>query len=292
MRILENKLFPSTEYSNNHRICQRTINFKMQLFKISLFFLLACSFSCGVKLVKSDTQPISHAIFDDLLQQYVSPEGSVNYKGFIRDSTQFNNYLALLKDNPPNKKNWSKDEQLAYWINVYNAFTVKLIIDHYPVKSIKDIKSGIGFVNSVWDIKFIKIGGMEYDLNNIEHGIIRKQFDEPRIHFAVNCASYSCPRLRNEAYVAEKLDAQLDDQTRLFLNDIRKNQISSSEKIKISSIFKWYSTDFTNKGIFSRLFGGSGRAKKLIDFINPYVKMDISRDAEVAFLEYKWNLNE
>ena len=263
----------------------------MKLLQISLFFLATTFFSCSVKMTKSDSKPISHTIFDNLLQKYVSLEGNVNYKGFIQDSVQFKKYLALLEANPPND-NWTKEEQLAYWINAYNAFTVKLVIDHYPVKSIKDIKSGLAFVNSVWDIQFIKIGEEQYDLNNIEHSIIRKQFDEPRIHFAVNCASYSCPRLRNEAYTAEKLDVQLADQTSLFLNDPRKNQISNPDKIQLSSIFKWYSTDFTKKGIFSRLFGGSARSKKLIDFINPYVKTEIKRTAEVEFLEYNWNLNE
>lgn len=236
--------------------------------------------------------PVSHAVFDSLLQKHVTPEGTVNYKGFIQDSVQFNEYLTLLKNNHPNKKNWSREEQLAYWINAYNAFTVQLIVDNYPVKSIKDIKSGIGFVNSVWDIKFIKIEGQEYDLNNIEHSIIRKEFNEPRIHFAVNCASYSCPRLRNEAFTAERLEEQLDDQARLFFNDKRKNKIISKNKIILSSILKWYSTDFTNKGLFSRIFGGKGRTQKLINFVNPYVDIDINKDAEIEFMDYRWDLNE
>jgi len=199
--------------------------------------------------------------------------------------------LELLKNNHPND-NWPEKEQLAYWINAYNAFTVKLILDHYPVKSIKDIKDGIPFINSVWDIKFINIAGKEYDLNNIEHDIIRKKFKEPRIHFAVNCASYSCPRLRNEAFIAERLEEQLEEQTRLFFNDKRKNNIISKDKIVISSILKWYSTDFTNKGFFSRLFGGKGRKKNLIKFVNPYVDIDINSNATLEFMTYRWDLNE
>ena len=124
----------------------------MQLLKFATLLLLFGLFSCGVGNVQSTSAPISHAAFDSLLHKYVSPEGTVDYKGFIQDSVQFENYLTLLKNNHPNKRNWSKEEQLAYWINAYNAFTIKLILDHYPVKSIKDIKSGIGFVNSVWDI--------------------------------------------------------------------------------------------------------------------------------------------
>ena len=139
---------------------------------------------------------------------------------------------------------------------------------------------------------FFKIEGQEYDLNNIEHSIIRKQFKEPRIHFAVNCASYSCPRLRNEAFTAERLNEQLEDQTRKFFNDTRKNKIISKDKIILSSLLKWYSTDFTNKGIFSRIFGGSGRSQKLIAFVNPYVDIDINKEAEVEFMDYRWDLNE
>lgn len=263
----------------------------MQSLKLTALFLSLALFSCGVGKVNSDSQPISHAIFDSLLQKHVTQAGAVDYEGFIQDSTHLNEYLTLLKNHHPNKKNWSKDEQLAYWINAYNAFTIKLIMNHYPLESIKDIKGGIGFINSVWDIKFFKIEGQEYDLNNIEHDIIREQFDEPRIHFAVNCASYSCPRLRNEAYVANKLDDQLDDQARLFFNDERKNKISSKDKVELSSLLKWYSTDFTDKGIFSRIFGGKGRTKNLIKFVNPYVDTDINENAEIEFMDYSWKLN-
>ena len=222
--------------------------------------------------------PISHQLWDDLLQKHVSPEGWVDYKGFIRDSVIVNQYLENLENSHPNKMHWSKDEQLAYWINAYNAFTVKLIMDHYPLKSIKDIKSGIPFVNSVWDIKFIQIEGTEYDLNNIEHGIIRKQFDEPRIHFAVNCASYSCPVLRGEAYTAEKLNAQLDDQFKRFLLDERRN-ILRPNRLRLSKIFKWYGIDFP-------------KGKKFIDFLRPHTSVNINDEADIEYLDYNWELND
>ncbi len=261
------------------------------LLKFMSLLLLFGLFNCSTSNVSSSSQPISHAGFDSLLQKHVTKEGSVNYEGFIQDKTQFDAYITLLQNNHPNN-NWSKKEQLAYWINAYNAFTVQLILDNYPTKSIKDIKSGIPFINSVWDIKFINIEGKEYDLNNIEHDIIRKKFKEPRIHFAVNCASYSCPRLRNEAFFPERLEEQLEEQTRLFFNDKRKNNIVSKDKIVLSSIMKWYSTDFTNKGFFSRLFGGKARSQNLISFVNPYVDIDISKDAEVKFMHYRWDLNK
>ena len=144
--------------------------------------------SCGSTAQVSDTRPMTHEVWDELTRKHVTESGVVNYKGIIQDSIQFNAYLDLLSSHLPNETNWTREERLAYWINAYNAFTVKLIIDHYPVVSIKDIKKGIPLVNSVWDIQFIEIGGKSYDLNNIEHGILRKEFYEPRIHFAINCA--------------------------------------------------------------------------------------------------------
>lgn len=246
--------------------------------------------SCNKRSISSTAQPISHATFDNLLQKHVTPDGSVNYKGFIADKAQLETYLTLLQNNHPNK-NWSKNEQLAYWINAYNAFTVKLIMDHYPVKSIKDIKSGIPLVNSVWDIKFINIEGQVYDLNNIEHTILRKEFDEPRIHFAINCASYSCPKLHNRAFIAEGIDQQLTERTRDFFADERKNNIGK-DKVVLSSIMKWYSPDFTDKGFFSWVFGGKGRTQNLIKYVNPYVAVDINPKAKIEFMDYSWALNE
>ncbi len=237
------------------------------------------SSACGVKEFSSNSSPIAHTIWDELVKKHVTETGAVDYKGFQRDSVQLNRYLSQLQNNHPNDKNWSKDEQLAYWINAYNAFTVKLVIDHYPVKSIRDIKSGIPFVNSVWDIKFIQIEGRTYDLNNIEHGIIREEFEEPRIHFALNCASISCPRLRTEAFFADRLEEQLTDQTQYFLRNTIKNQISTNDP-KLSKIFSWYRFDF-KKGDNS-----------VLKFINQYSDIKIDSNAKISYLDYDWNLNE
>jgi hypothetical protein len=158
-------------------------------------------------------------------------------------------------------------------------FTVKLVCDHYPVGSIKDIRRGIPFVNSVWDIKFIEIEGIGYDLNNIEHGIIRKEFDEPRIHFALNCASASCPDLRPEAYTAEKLESQLDEQTIAFLSDTTKNRISV-DKLELSRIFFWYKGDFRQ--------GGKG----LQTFIDQHTTKRVDVNAKIDYRPYDWSLND
>lgn len=222
---------------------------------------------------------VSHKQWDELVNKHVSKSGNVNYKGFIQDKDHLDAYLNLLSNNPP-KDTWTKNETLAYWINAYNAFTVKLIVKHYPVKSIKDLGGPIYRVNTSWDIKFIKIGTEELDLNNIEHQKIRGQFNEPRIHFAVNCASVSCPKLLNEAYSANQLDAQLTRQTKLFLSDKTKNDLSNPNQPKLSKLFDWYKGDFTKNGV------------SLSDFINKYSDIKISKSASIGYLEYNWNLNE
>jgi len=226
---------------------------------------------------KSNTPTMKHDNWSVLLKKYVTKTGQVDYKGFVQDSTLFQKYLTTLSQNPPGN-NWSEKEQLAYWINAYNAFTVKLIIDHYPLKSIKNIGDGLPMVNSPWDIKFFKIGKTDFDLNTIEHEILRKKFKEPRIHFAINCASVSCPKLRNEAYTSEVIDTQLEDQAKQFINNPIKNNISETE-LQLSKIFDWFKSDFI-------------KGKTLFDFLQQYTNVKISNDHKVKFMKYDWNLNE
>lgn len=226
--------------------------------------------------ITSLADPPSHEPFTRLLKQHVTKDGKVNYKGFVADSAALSSYLRILSMNPP-ERTWSRAEQMAYWINAYNAFTIQLVIKYYPIKSIKDIGSSIQvpFVNTPWDIKFIQIGKDRLDLNNIEHGILRKRFYDPRIHMALVCASKSCPILLNEAYEPSKLEVQLTRQTKSFLDDLSRNQISGS-KPRISMIFKWYGTDFND----------------VKAFINQYSSVKINERATIEYLEYDWLLNE
>jgi len=242
----------------------------------SASLLAACS---SLNPQTADTSPISHQLWDSLLKQHVNAEGWVDYEGFQKDRDVLKKYLNLLQANGPNDDNWSREEQLAYWINVYNAFTVELILKHYPLESIKDIGSSIQvpFINSPWDIKFIEIGGETLDLNNVEHNILRKHLQEPRIHFAINCASYSCPRLRNEAFTADKLEAQLEEAAHEFINDPKRNTITA-EKAEVSMIFSWFKGDFTKEGT-------------LRDFLNKYSDTTIKQDAKVGHRKYDWSLN-
>lgn len=225
------------------------------------------------------TRPPSHQAWNELLKANVSADGKVNYKGFIKEKAKLESYLKSISEHAPDRSAWSKDEQLAYWINAYNAFTVKLIVDNYPVNSIKDLgpKLKIPLIKDVWHYKFFKIAGQESSLDEIEHSILRKEFEEPRIHFAINCASVSCPPLLNEAFEATTIDAQLDKVAKGFINSSR-NKITP-DAIQISSIFSWFKGDFTKNG-------------SLIDFLNKYSKIKIKADAKVTHLDYDWNLNE
>ena len=210
----------------------------------------------------------THQQFDAFLKAYVSPTGIVNYKGMKSNESKLDDYITTLNSNPL-QQHWSRNKKLAYWINVYNAFTIKLILDNYPVKSITNIANG-----KPWDNKWIKLNGNTYSLNQIENEIIRPQFNEPRIHFAVNCAANSCPKIGNFAYGANTLNRLLEKQTKRFING-KENTISPSE-IKVSKIFEWYSKDFGD----------------LISFLNKYSNTSISKDASVSFAEYDWALNE
>ncbi|MFY0673130.1 MAG: DUF547 domain-containing protein [Bacteroidia bacterium] len=212
-----------------------------------------------------------HSTWDELLQEHVTVEGKVDYKGFEKDKERLNEYLRSLKRENPYGV-WSKNEKLAYWINVYNAFTVKAILDYYPVSSITHIKPKNA--NTIWKLKWIEIAGKQLSLDEIENDIIRPEFKDARIHFAVNCAAKSCPPLRNKAYTADRLNEQLNEQTRKFINDKSMNKIDAN-KAEISNIFYWYADDF-----------------KLVEFINKYSGVKITESTKITYLEYDWELNE
>lgn len=227
-------------------------------------------------LGQGDAPLADHQLWTKLLQTHVDLQGRVNYEGLLNDRLRLEEYTQALSAHPPGA-DWSEQERLAYWINSYNAFTVLLIIDHYPLKTIKEIRAGLPIIDSPWDLKFFKIGTVDFDLNTIEHEILRKQFNEPRIHFAINCASCSCPKLRNEAYESQRLEVQMEEQAKEFVSDPTKNNITASE-IKLSKIFSWFENDFTKSGS-----------------INSYLKRytdDISEEHEVSYMDYNWSLNK
>lgn len=246
------------------------------------YLLLLLSFSCQSGSVPQGdgTTPPSHHLWDELLKKHVNSEGMVDYEGFIQDKEQLEEYLNLLSNVPPDPETWSEEEQLAYWINAYNAFTVELIAKNYPLESIEELHPTINIptINTVWHKKFFTIGGQKSSLDEIEHAILRKQFDEPRIHFAIVCASYSCPPLRSEAFTAEALNRQLDEQAVRFINDPKRNKLEGNSA-QLSKIFSWFEGDFTKNG-------------SLPEFLNRYAKNKLPPDAEISYLEYDWKLNK
>jgi Protein of unknown function, DUF547 len=249
--------------------------------KISLCLIFISFFNgCAVHTHGKGTPP-SYAAWTALVKKHVDNQGMVDYQGFIKDSLELRAFLAVLSSDPPGPE-WSSEDQIAYWLNAYNAFTIKLIVDHYPIKSIKDLgpKHQIIFINTPWDKKFFKIGDRTMTLNTIEHRILRQDFKEPRIHFALNCASMSCPKLRREAYEGKQLNEQLTDQAKDFLRDKKRNEVDA-RKPKLSAIFDFYGKDM-------RKWSG----KTLVGFINQYSPVPISEDADIEFLDYDWSLNE
>jgi len=209
-----------------------------------------------------------HDNWDALLKKYVSASGDVDYKGFMSASKQLDAYLEVLSNNRPEDSDLS-EEAMAFYINVYNAATVKLILDNYPVASIRDINNG-----KPWDKVWIKLGDKEFSLNNIEHDILRPRFKDERVHFAVNCASASCPKIANKAFYGSNLDAFLDKLTREFVNDGDLNTISTNSA-QLSKLFQWYQGDFDN----------------VIDFVNRYSNVKIKSSAKITYKDYKWDLN-
>lgn len=210
-----------------------------------------------------------HSDWDTLLKQYVDDQGDVDYMAFARDAQKLEAYLAMLAKNPIAEKA-SKNEKLAYYINLYNAGTIQLILENYPLKSIKDI-------SRPWDKDRVSIGDTTYSLGDLEHKILRKM-DEPRIHFAINCASYSCPRLLNEAFTAAKMEAQLEESAVAFVNDPKRNKIAKGSA-QVSQIFKWFNKDFTASG-------------SLAEYLNRYSKTALVPKAKINYLDYDWSLNE
>lgn len=213
-----------------------------------------------------------HDLWDVLTKKYVSAVGKVNYKGMKADLGKISSYLEHLKNTPP-KNDWSKNEKLAYWINLYNASTVYLIASNYPTSSITKLNGG-----KPWDKKFVKSGTKVYSLNDIENNIVRPRFKDPRIHAALNCAAVSCPKLLNGAFFPRKLNSQLDKQTRAWINDSSKNKLNGN-KAQLSQIFDWYKTDFKDG---------------VVAFINKYISTGVALEpkAKITYLEYDWALNE
>lgn len=242
----------------------------------------------------------SHTAWTTLSKKHVVPiaggkSSKVRYAGMAIDRPALKAYLATLSSvSAPAFDAFGKAQQMAFLINAYNAFTVELILTRYPkLASIKDLGS---LVQSPWKQKFVPLLGSTVSLDGIEQDMLRARgrFDDPRIHFAVNCASIGCPPLREEAFVAERLDAQLDEQTLRFMSDRSRNRWSpANQRLEVSKIFDWYAEDFRlgHKGINSAPALYARHADQLADEPADRERIRAKR-AAVAFLDYDWKLND
>ena len=229
------------------------------------------TFICMLSFVAIQAQT---SIFDSLLQKNVDKTGRVDYQSLKNNETLLDNYLAYIQNNEPTK-NWSSNKKKAFWINTYNAYTIKIILNNYPLKSIRDIKID---GKTAWKIPFVKVGQKRYTLDQIEHKILRKKFNDPRIHVGINCASVSCPRLWNFAFTEDNIASSLDNLMKEFINDTTRNKISK-KNVALSEIFNWFSKDFIKNGT-------------IISYLNTYAAIKISEKASIKYLTYDWSLNK
>ncbi|NNK00850.1 MAG: DUF547 domain-containing protein [Desulfatitalea sp.] len=218
-----------------------------------------------------------HAIFGNLLEQYVQG-GVVDYSGFKAEETVLDRYLDKMADIDPAQL--SRNEQMAFYINLYNAWTIKLILSKYP--NIASIKELGGLFRTPWEKKIVHLNGRKVTLDDIEHQVLRPEFQDPRIHFAVNCASKSCPPPINRPYSGPHLDGQLDQATAAFINDPGRNYFDNGT-LYVSRLFKWYRKDFE-----------SG----IVEFFKRYARGELKKqiaaadaNLDVAYLPYDWSLN-
>ncbi len=209
-----------------------------------------------------------HDDWDKLLRKHVNTDGVVSYEKFKADKSAVDAYVSKMQASPPQSK-WSREDKIAYWINLYNAFTIQTVLEKYPLASIMDIDGG-----QVWKTRKLKIDGKEYTLDAIEKEILIKDLKEVRVHFAVNCAAASCPPLLNAAYSAADLENQLDDRTRSFINNSKYNKISALSA-EISQIFQWYAADF-----------GDVKA-----FLAKYSITKLPKFGTLKYKTYDWKLN-
>jgi len=253
------------------------------MWRLLAYLITIC---CIIKVYPQE----KHQLFTEILQQYVQ-DGKVDYEN-LKNDKRLDDYIKKLSDTHADTI-VNNNKKFAFWINVYNAFTLKVICDNYPVKSIKDLNTGSSIVanllnTTVWDRDLVVINNEKMTLNHVEHDIIRPEFNDPRAHFALVCAAISCPPLRSEAYEGFKLDKQLDEQGRVFLNNPDQNNFLLDEKeAHLSKILDWYSQDFGKND------------KDLLLYLSKFLPNQVANsiisnagDWKIKYNVYDWRLNE
>lgn len=260
------------------------------LFACVAFLALSVRTSASLAQEGASAFDQSHAAWTAILRVHVR-DGGFDYAHLKQDRKPLDAYLATLRAVTPEAlAGWTEKERFAFWINVYNAHCIQKVIADYPLTSIRKLDGAFG-INTVFDKEFIPLQAHhpegkddELSLNDIEHKILRAKFKDARLHAAVNCASKSCPPLRNEAFTAEKLDAQLDEQMRAFVADPARNRIDPAQKdLEISEIFKWFEEDFERD---------AKTVKEYLVRFAPADRHEFIRAAKIRYLDYDWDLND
>ena len=243
--------------------------------------------------VAANSEPFEYQDYAEVLQTYVNDEGLVDYAGLQANREQldrFNQSLGAVA--PETYLSWTEAEQIAFLTNAYNSLTLQSIIDRDPLpESIRDIPG-------VWKRRKFTVAGTELTLDNIEHDTLRKDFNEPRIHVALVCAAISCPPLRNEPYLSEQLDAQLNDQTVKFASSPHGFSLDREEqRVYLSSIFKWYGQDYEQNYGVEDQFEGNDKQRAVLNHFSPVLDSDTQsflkqEDYKVDYLDYDWSLNQ
>ncbi len=235
--------------------------------------ILARPFSTGA------ASPVDNRIWAELLKKHVT-DGRVDYDGFKEEEARLDQYLAILSATDPQAL--TRQHQFAFYINTYNAYTIKLVLTRYP--GINSIKETGGFFSNAWSRKFIPLNGFKVSLDHIEHDILRSRFKDPRVHFAINCAARSCPPLASTPYEGDTLETRLDEQTRRFINH-PGNTFLKDDTLFVSRIFKWFEADFSDNPM---------------GFIQQYAEDPLEQaldeaaakgDLHIEYLYYDWTLN-
>ena len=242
----------------------------------------------AVWLAVADTETLqpNHSYWQQFLARHLTRSSDginlLDYSGALPERENLQRYLQELQRTPVAKL--SRPQQLAFWINLYNAATVATILDHYPVRSIRDIDISPGlFADGPWDKKFLTIEGLELSLNDIEHRILRPIWQDNRLHYALNCASVGCPNLQPKAFTAANSEALLEAAAREYINHPRGAQVAD-RKLSVSSIYKWYQTDFGDNEI--------GVIQHLKRYAKTTLRSQLETIEEIEQYDYDWSLNE
>ena len=250
-----------------------------------------------------DSEASLYRDYDQVLASYVDSRGRVDYASLKEDRRELNSFVEELRD--VDLSTWNPASQIAFWINAYNALTLRVIIDNYPIQSrflasLAYPKNSIRQIKGAWDEIHFRVAGHDRTLDQIEHSILRKQFDEPRIHVALVCAALACPFLRREAYRGELLESQLQDQAAQFVRDGSRFRVDvDSGVVYLSSIFNWFGGDFENRygtapGRFPQHSAAVGA---VLSFALPFLCEDSrqylqTQRFQIQYLRYDWTLNE